>query len=286
MREMAPRETESVRAQTTGTREIHRSFSRDVERPLKVLDYVTVETLCHLEYGAHEYPLYLVRCDSSHKDRPTVLISGGVHGDEPAGVYAAMDFLRDVAPHYRDDFGFVVLPCVNPSGFEAHTLETMSGENLNRLFGKNATQPVVRALERWLADERPRFRVTFDFHETPPHYRGEGFTESDNPRASYLFETMRNKSERIGRELIDSLPESIEVCQWPRIYLDDNVRGLISYPEACHNPVYAQGTTFDAYLNGRFTEHSFTTETPTGWGFDKRIETHLRWLKKALDLIA
>ena len=265
---------------------VRRSFSRAVERRLGALDHVSLETLCRLQYGEHQYGLYLARCAALHRDRPTVLISAGMHGDEPAGVHACLHFLARVAPRFRDRFNFVALPCANPSGFEADTLETMSGQNLNRLFGTDSSQPEIVAIEQWLANESPDFRMTVDLHETIPNYRGEGFVESDNPRACYLYETTLDKERRIGRELIDSLPTSMPVCRWPRIYLDDNSDGVISYPEACHNPIYGKGTTFDAYLNGRHTEHSLTTETPTVWELRMRIAAHLLWLEKALELLA
>ena len=87
---------------------------------------------------------------------------------------------------------------------------------------------------------------------------------------------------RIGRALINVLPPSFEVCRWPFIYKDCNDEGVVSYPEACKNAIYAQQTTFDAYLNARFTSHSFTLETPMGWPLEKRVQAHLIWLGAAM----
>ncbi len=50
--------------------------------------------------------------------------------------------------------------------------------------------------------------------------------------------------------------------------------------------VHGQGTTFDASLNRRNTEHSFTTETPTIWQIEKRVRVQLHWLQVALELIS
>jgi hypothetical protein len=273
--------TENARAERT----IHRSYARDVERPLAALRDFQAETLCHIEHGAQTYPLFLVRSTAAGTTRPTIFISGGVHGDEPAGVYAAIDFLEDIAPRYRREFNFTVLPCANPSGFELNTLRSISGANLNRLFGTDSSEPEIRAIEEWLTDESHRFLVTFDLHETVPEYEGEGFTPQDNPRACYLYETARNGETRIGKQLIDALPQSVEVCRWPKVYLDVNSEGVISYPEACGNPVYAQETTFEAYLMRHNTNHAFTTETPTGWPLEKRIQIQLCWLETALELL-
>lgn len=229
--------------------------------------------------------MYLVRNTPWYSALPVVLVSAGVHGDEPAGVYAAIKLLQLVVPQHRHRFNFVVLPCVNPTGFDNHTLETADGANLNRIFGTGSLQPEVRTIEQWLADTILRFCVTFDLHETRPDYEGEGFQKSDNPLGCYLYETATNRKQRIGRQLIEALPPSMEVSREPKIYLDDNSNGVIYYPEACHNPIYRQNTTFDAYLNGRYTNHSFTTETPTDWKLEKRVEAHLTWLVKALELL-
>ena len=262
-----------------------RSYAQIVESTLLAMSHVTVEPLATASYGERRYVLYSARCGQRTDKLPAILVSGGVHGDEPAGVYAALRFLNDVAPRYVDHFTFLTLPCLNPSGFEQGALETMSGANLNRLFGVRAAQPEVRAVEDWLQTQATGFLATFDLHETRPDYRGEGFVEADNPRGCYLYETTAATERRIGRKLIDALPGDVEICREPRIYLDENSDGVVFYPEACHNPVYKQATTFDGYLNGRYTSHSFTTETPTGWPLDKRVDVHLRWLDHALQLL-
>ncbi len=266
-------------------RTIHRWFARDVERRLNHLCNVELETIAYIEHEQRRYPLIAVRARCSQADRPTVFISGGVHGDEPAGVYAAIEFLEDIAPQFHSCFNFLVLPCVNPSGYEMDTLQSLSGANLNRSFDQDSSEPEIRAIEDWLIENRARFLVTFDLHETVPEYRGEGFTEKDNPHSCYMYETILDHKRRIGKELIEALPERLEVCRRKEIYLDDNSNGVIYYPEANHNLVYAKKTTFEAFLLHHKTDHAFTTETPTGWSFEKRVETHRIWLEAALGIL-
>ncbi len=264
---------------------ICRSFARDVQRRVESLENVSIAVLEELRYGSHEYPLYVVEsAPAAGRSVGTVLLSAGVHGDEPAGVHALLDSLES-ADVLLDHFRLVVLPCVNPSGYESDTLETMSGANLNRLFGCDTSQPEVRAIEAWLTQRADRFRVTLDLHETSPYYHGEGFVAADNPHSCYLYETAADSSTRMGPEMIAALPDGVEVCDWPTIYKDVNDRGVISYPESCRNPIYARKTTLDAHLNGRYTDHSFTTETPTGWSIEKRIAVHLSFVRTALSLV-
>jgi Succinylglutamate desuccinylase / Aspartoacylase family len=257
-------------------------FAQQVEPTLARLEKYRVEQIARVSYGDASWPILCVRPTRWEATRPTVLISGGVHGDEPAGVHAALAFLADGQREFSDVLQFVFFPCVNPSGFDADTLETESGANLNRLFGIKSTQPEVRAIEDWLHIHARRFLMTFDLHEVRRDYVGEGFLEKDNPRAAYMYETVSDDSDRIGRLMIEALPPSRPVCDWPTIYDDVNEVGVISYPEACRNTIYAKETTFDAFVSRRYTGHSFTLETPTEWSLSDRIDTHLTFLKTAL----
>jgi len=249
---------------------------------------VKAAPLTEVSYSDRRFPVLLVEstANPASDELPAVLISGGVHGDEPAGVHAALEFLRHDLPRFTEMFRVFVLPCVNPSGYEADTLETMDGVNINRCFGRNSDVREVRAVESWLARSGLRFRVTFDLHEVPPEYTGEGFVKSDNPTATYLYETVADHSARIGSRMIESLPADVAVCDWATIYNDINTGGVVSYPEACRNAIYAERTSLDAYLNGQFTHHSFTTETPTGWDLEKRVAVQRHYLRTALRLIS
>lgn len=263
-----------------------RSFEDDVMLPIQSLTGLNRRLLGPLEYAGRRYPLIVASPDgSAGENSPWILISGGVHGDEPAGVAACVELLETLLPSWSHRYRFVVLPCINPSGFELDQLPTANGANLNRLFGIGSSQPEVRMIEDWLAEFDRQFLATFDLHEVVPDYRGEGFVESDNPRGCYLYETQKDVRRRIGHQMIAALPGSSEVCEWPSIYNDRNDHGVVAYPESCGNDIYAQQTSFDAYLNGRYTNHSFTLETPTAWPLALRVQTHSIWVETALKLL-
>ena len=167
-------------------------------------------------------------------------------------MYAPLAFLSEGPGEFAHGFQFVVFPCVNPSGFDANTLETATGVNLNRLFGVSSDQPEIRGDRDWL--ERQKIPVyPFDLHEVRPDYVGEGYTEEDNPRGAYLYETVTDGSSRIGRAMLEALPPGRTVCHWPTIYDDINDRGLISYPQGARNRVYAMGTTGMDFLPNTIT---------------------------------
>ena len=78
---------------------LRRSFSHEVEARTRRLPGVVTTTIGSARYGEREYPLLAcTTSDSGDHRRPWVLVSGGVHGDEVAGVFAALGFLETLAP--------------------------------------------------------------------------------------------------------------------------------------------------------------------------------------------
>ena len=64
---------------------------------------------------------------------PTVLVTGGVHGDEPEGQVAALNLARETRP--EDVRGrLIIIPCLSPEASRAYTRLWPSGANLNRSF--------------------------------------------------------------------------------------------------------------------------------------------------------
>jgi hypothetical protein len=262
------------------------SLARAVEARVRGLGGVSTTAIGSVTWEGRLLPiLACIVANEGLPERPWVLISAGVHGDEIAGVEAALDFLETQARAWAGWYQVAVLPCVNPGGLERGTLESAAGANLNRLFGTGSDEPEIVAVETWLAESKRRFLATFDLHEIAPDYCGEGFVEADNPRACYLYEAQADPSRRIGPALIGALPATVDVCRWPTIYNDRNDHGVVSYPEGCGNAIYAQRTTFDAYLHDRFTGHSFTLETPMGWPLAERARVHRIWLDAALECL-
>ncbi|MGA2395815.1 MAG: succinylglutamate desuccinylase/aspartoacylase family protein [Candidatus Lustribacter sp.] len=104
---------------------------------------------------------------------PVVTISAGIHGDEPAGVWALYSLVADglLDPRY----GYRLWPCFNPTGFDAGTRTNAEGTDVNRSFGRGGTSPEAKAI---LTANRDRvFALSIDLHED---HEAAGF---------YLYET-------------------------------------------------------------------------------------------------
>lgn len=74
-----------------------------------------------------------------------VVLSAGMHGDEPAGVEALCEWLETQAyVKFLERWDITMLPCINPWGYEYGTRENGAGRDLNREFNSaHAPQEVL-----------------------------------------------------------------------------------------------------------------------------------------------
>lgn len=95
---------------------------------------------------------------------PTVLVTGGNHGDEPEGQIASLKLAREVR---EDDVTgrLIIIPCLSPGASLAYTRSWPSGENFNRVFpgdpGGTTAQVLADYLSRHLF---PMSDAVIDIH--------------------------------------------------------------------------------------------------------------------------
>jgi predicted deacylase len=80
---------------------------------------------------------------------PTVLVTGGVHGDEPEGQIAALKLVRDVRPEEVRG-RLIIIPCLSPEASRAYARLWPSGANLNRSFPGSPTGSSDQVLADYL----------------------------------------------------------------------------------------------------------------------------------------
>ena len=76
-------------------------------------------------------------------------VFAGVHGDEPEGVHALVQFLTLLQqnPELATGYSLFAYPICNPTGFEDRTRNSRSGKDINREFWKKSNEPEVRLLQ-------------------------------------------------------------------------------------------------------------------------------------------
>ncbi len=250
----------------------------------KLKSTFSVQTIAEVRHKKKSLPLY--RLVSENQAAKAVLISGGVHGDEPAGVYAILKFLQEHAASYQNEFKFFAYPCLNPWGFTTNTRSNHLRLNLNRHFSPQSKVTEVKAVLKSLSQGPKQYLFTWDMHETP--LEGEFANQHPDealPTEFYMWENCPDKRIRVGYKVIAALEErGVPVCKWKTIYTDLNSGGVIYYPEGFRNQKeYGAQTTFEAFLQTHYTPQAFTTETIDNVPLEERVQQQIIALRAALD---
>lgn len=124
-------------------------------------------SLREVDYGGAERTL-LVADVSAPAGAPCVIMTAGVHGDEPAASWALLSIARDGLLDRA--FGYRIWPCTNPSGYRRGTRENADGNDVNRSFGRGGTSAEARAM---IGENRGQtFALNLDLHED---FEADGF---------------------------------------------------------------------------------------------------------------
>jgi murein peptide amidase A len=85
-------------------------------------------------------PRYIFQGSPRGEEAIRLGLFAAIHGDEPEGTYALIELLQVLSQHPELAAGYCLFlyPVCNPTGFEANTRFTQSGQDLNREFwGEN-----------------------------------------------------------------------------------------------------------------------------------------------------
>ena len=203
-----------------------------------------------------DYEIRALKVGRRSETKKTILMTGGVHGDEPAGVEAVLTFLEGPVETYLDDFFFCVIPCVNPSGLDLGTRENKEKQDVNRgMSDDDVPESVI--LRKFI--EGRHFDVFFDHHED---YEASGF---------YMYEAER-ENHLLGEQIVEAVKAIGPIDG------DENTdQGLdlpISEGLFGINPKWRkQGWSAYAYYD--HSSHVVLCETPsTAWDLDRRVRAH------------
>jgi hypothetical protein len=97
----------------------------------------------------YELPRYLFVGPRGGDTPIRVGIFAGIHGDEPEGVHALVQFIQllERKPELAAGYYLSFYPVCNSTGFEDGTRFSRTGKDLNREFWKNSGEPEVKLLQ-------------------------------------------------------------------------------------------------------------------------------------------
>lgn len=271
---------------------VKRVYAEEVAGPLKMKAHGhRIIKTGRIKTDSGLQPMYAAVTANFQKDLPRIILSAGIHGEEPAGVYALMEFMNRGIVDYLNHFSFLILPCLNPYGFTRGVRFSRDVADLNRSFADVPGPPEVAAVKELLRRFPGPYRLAFDFHETDTYMpRGVDPSVEDIPNGIYMYETTRNGHAGLGQMIVRAIRNSgHSITQRRTVYGAECKNGLI-HATAPDNPDYPSLPEFNGTLdwfllkNGH-TDHFLATETPTAWPLKRRIAVHRKALISTLNQI-
>lgn len=155
---------------------------------------------------SYELPRYLFVGPRGGDTPIRVGIFAGIHGDEPEGVHALIQFIKllEAKPELATGYYLSLYPVCNPTGFEDGTRFSRNGKDLNREFWKNSSEPEVRLLQAELVSRSFQGIIALHTDDTSHGFYGivRGATLT-----KHLIEPALRAAEKLlprdGRPIID-----------------------------------------------------------------------------------
>ena len=269
---------------------VRRPFASEVAQPLKkhAAGHHLIKT-GRITTDAGVHPIYAALTRNYRGDLPRIILSAGIHGEEPAGVYALLEFMERGMAQFLRHFSFLILPCLNPYGFTRGVRYSSNAADLNRAFGNGDGIPEVTAVKALLDQFPGPYRLSVDLHETDTCMpRGQALSVEDIPAGFYMYETTPDGRPVLGTKILEDLRTAgYPITTRRSVYGADCRGGLIAAvsPDAPDYPSLPEfNSTLDWYmLKKSYTHHSITIETPTAWPLRRRIAAHKKALICALN---
>lgn len=144
---------------------------------------MTVRSLGEVHYDGSDWPMLMITRTATESPRLSVLLTGGIHGNEPAGTEFLLQFAEMLAKDdtFYPDIAFDIIPVVNPWGWVHGRRRNGEGCDLNREF---ATFKAPEAVLMRILCKQKRYDLMVDFHEDS-HVAGFYFYRLANPNEAF-----------------------------------------------------------------------------------------------------
>ena len=234
-------------------------------RPLRQQALLKPDFLGAFEVNGEKYsvPRFSFR-GTNGADPIRIGIFAAIHGDEPAGALAIVQFLLDLAAHpsFAADYQIHAYPVCNPTGFEDNTRHSRKGRDLNREFWKNSAETEVQILENELRTQQ--FHGLIQLHADDTSDGIYGFVRGATLTENLLRPALREAGKILPRNnsaLIDGF-----AARDGMIY--DAYDGILAAPKEIepvpfeiifetphHAPIDAQVAALDAAMRAILNEY-------------------------------
>jgi len=198
---------------------------------------------------------------------PTVLLTAGMHGEEPAGVEAVLQWLESDGWD-RWPVNWMILPCINPYGWERNQRRNEQRRDINRQFRGVTDCREANLVKKLVRGQQ--FLISLEFHEDSD---GDGY---------YLYE-LRRQPPYVGDAVVQAVSQVIPLHQG-RFYDGNEATsaGLIRRDPSQAPLAKRRRWPMAFYLFCHHTSHCLGSETPVRRPLSERVQAHLKTLEAAL----
>jgi len=170
----------TITAQPTSTPRLTRRILADLLAPLDKIAADSPNLVANhdakfeVQGERYELPRYLF-VGPRGGDTPIRLgIFAGIHGDEPEGVHALVQFIQllEARPELATGYYLSFYPVCNPTGLEDHTRHSRRGKDLNREFWRDSAEPEVKLLQAELQSRSFQGLISLHTDDTSAGFYG------------------------------------------------------------------------------------------------------------------
>ncbi len=229
---------------------------------------ISIEILGEVSADNETLPILKLELNPQSKAQKKVLLSGGIHGDEPAGVEAICSFLENkLYTPFLNDWKITILPCLNPSGYQRNTRNNYEDKDLNRLFKLSSPETIeVEIAQKILASP---FDLTLELHED---------CDSDG---YYLFQKENLSSNPpLGRKILNAVEPIMPINKSSEIEEIPAEDGLIMRLKEPDEMPWWPMALYSYHIG---CKRCFTLESTPKFEMDIRVKAHLKAIETALN---
>ena len=215
------------------------------------------------------YPFFYLRRRVA-KDAPEILVTAGIHGEEPGSVAGVLRWLES-GEWAQWNVNWSVLPCINPYGWERNQRRNAQQRDINRQFRDVTGCPEAELIKQLVKGRRYLFSL--DLHE-------------DVDATGYYLYELRQEPPFIGERVVRAISRVIPI-NGEKLIDGNQATGFGLIRRAANLTVLRRRRrwpmAYHLFLN--CTGHILGSETPVHFPLEQRATAHHMALRTAVQAI-
>ena len=250
------------------------SIEERLKQAVKENEALSLDVIGEITNDDRTFPLWSVSYNHGvNSDDKRLLICAGIHGNEPAAVETALQFIEKLGSEDNpySSMNIDILPVINPWGWSRDIRFNREGLDINRDFVAFASQEAI-LIEAYLNGKD--YDLIIDSHEDPD---ASGF---------YLYQ-YGNQDQGNSRDVIESVRNfDFPIEQDVNMVILKTDDGLIDAPLwGLWYMKLTRQLSMANFMRLYNSKYVYTVETPTDAPLEKRVEIQLHVLNELINTL-